>query len=347
MAAQAAEMQYPVLADFKGQGTLYEGLVRTLQDGSFVHAYLISGPEGIGKRSLARCMAQSLLCTGENPPCGKCPACMQVRDENHPDVLIERVGAPLNPEEDHRKKSISVDEMRYLLSLVGQHTFTGGRRVVIIEQAEKMTTPAANALLKTLEEPPEGTVFLLLTDSTEMLLPTIVSRCRTLRMHAWSDAYIQQMLINRGVSAEMARKAASVSGGSIGKAIAVAADEDFWSRRDEVMRDFFGIASRGEILRVSTALKERKDDAQELLDDLEDMIRTLLLIRLGRQDDALLAEYPAPWQRMAVSAPLESFITLSDALSEARKLRVNQVTWQAVVEKLLLRMMEERSKWST
>lgn len=337
----------PRLSDFSGQGALYDGLMRTLQEGTFVHAYLISGPEGIGKRTLARLMAQHLLCEGESKPCGACPACIQVADGNHPDVIIERPGEPLCPEVERGRKLIPVAEMRYLLSLVGQHTFAGGRRIVIIEQADKMNPQAANALLKTLEEPMDGTVFLLLTDAPELLLDTIVSRCRAMKLHPWEDAYVLRTLTQRGVPQEMAERAVAVCGGSIGRALSIAADEDFWKVREEVMRDFFDLPSRGEILRVSSAWKDRKDDAEALLADLEDMIRTLLLVRLGRQSDGLLRDYPAAWRNMAASADLEAFIRLMDAVSDARRLRQNQVTWQATLERLLLRMMEEKSKWST
>lgn len=333
--------------EWVGQGQKLEQLMRSVQAGRIVHALLFTGPRGTGKRTAANWFAQAMLCTGEEKPCGACPACVQVHQGNHPDVLVEKPGEPLCPEVERGRKLIPVDEMRYLLSLVGQHTFTGGRRVVIIEQADKMNPQAANALLKTLEEPPEGTVFLLLTDAPELLLSTIVSRCRSLKMHPWEEAYVRRVLMERGIADDMARRSAAVSGGSIGRALEIAADADYWQRRSDVMKDFFGLAARGEILRVSSAWKDRKDEAGELLNDLEDMLRTLLLVRLGLQDEALLADYPEAWQRMAASAELNVFINLMDAVCDARRLRANQVTWQAVVERLLLRMMEERSKWST
>ena len=335
------------LSDFSGQGALYDGLVRTLREGQFVHAYLISGMQGVGKRTLSRLMAQYLLCEGQEKPCGVCPACIQVADGNHPDVIVVTPGKPLSPDVRTGMQSIPVDEIRYVLSLVGQHTFTGGRRVVIIEQAEKMNPQAANALLKTLEEPLPDTIFLLLTDAPELLLTTIISRCRALKLHPWPDETVLKALREHGVAEDMARRALAVCGGSIGRAIEVAADEDFWQRRRDVMQDFFGIEKRSDILKVSAAWKDRKEDAQSLLDDLEDMLRTLMLVHLGRQDQALLAEYPEAWQRMAASAELKAFINLMEAVSEARRLRGSQVTWQAVVEKLLLRLMEEKSKWST
>jgi len=337
----------PVLSDFKGQGALYDGLIRTLDEGTFVHAYLISGASGMGKRTLARLMAQHLLCTGEHKPCGECSACIQVREGQHPDLITVAPGKPLSPDVKAGMAGIPVDEIRYVISLVGQHTFIGGRRVVIIERAEKMNPAAQNALLKTLEEPLAGTVFLLLSESPELLLSTIVSRCRALKLHPWADDVVLAALRNYGVEEDMARRALSVSGGSIGRAIAVAADEAYWQRRQDVMQDFFGVSSRVEVLKVSTAWKDRKEDADALLNDVEDMLRTMMLVRFSRQDDSLLADYPAPWQEMARAADLSAFMGLMDAVSEARKLRMNQVTWQAVVEQLLLSLMEEKNKWST
>ncbi len=347
MLERSDAVKAPVLSDFAGQGALYHGLMHTLQTGSFVHAYLISGMPGMGKRTLSRLLAQYLLCTGEDKPCGACPGCVQVRKDEHPDVVTVTPGKPVSPDVKPGLQGIPVDEIRHVISIVGRHTFVGGRRIVIIERADKMNAPAQNALLKTLEEPLADTVFLLLTDSPELLLPTIVSRCRALKLHPWPDETALAALRARGVEEGLACQALHVSGGSIGKALSVAADESYWQRRHDVMQDFFGIEGRSEILRVSTAWKERKDASDALLDDLEDMVRTLLLVRLGRGDERLLDDYPAPWQKMAREGELNEFIQLSAAVCEARRLRASQVTWQAVVEKLLLALMEEKSKWST
>ncbi len=337
----------PVLADFAGQGALYDGLIRTLKEGTFVHAYLISGLEGMGKRTLARLMAMYLLCSGQEKPCGVCPACVQVAQDEHPDVLTVVPGKPLSPDVKAGLVGIPVDEIRFVISQVGQYSFTGGKRIVIIQQAEKMNQAAQNALLKTLEEPLSDVIFLLVTDAPELLLPTIVSRCRALKLHPWPDATIRKALKRQGVPEAMAEQALHVAGGSIGKALAVAADEKYWQRRKDVMADFLGITGRSDILRISAAWKDRKEESDALLDDVEELLRTLMLVRFGQQDASLLQDYPEPWQRLAREGEIGAFITLMDALSEARKLRANQVTWQAVVEKLLLRLMEEKSKWST
>ena len=339
----------PVLRDFAGQGAVYDGLMRTLESGSFVHAYLISGLKGMGKRTLAKLMTQYWLCEAQSgdKPCGVCPSCVRVRDDNHPDVLLVQPGIPISSQVDAGRKTIPVEDIRAVIEITGRHTFEGGRRIVMIRQADKLTPAAQNALLKTLEEPQEGTVFLMVTDAPELLLPTIVSRCRALKLHPWPDEVVLAALRRRGVPDDRAKAALQVCGGSIGRAIDMAADEAYWQRRRDVMKDFFAIPGRSDILRVSTAWRERKDASDELLDDIEDMIRTLMMVRLGRQDETALADYPAPWQRMAKEAELASFARLMDAVADARRFRANQVTWQAVAERLLLCLMEERSKWST
>ena len=325
----------PALQDFVRQGAVYDGLMKTLREGTFVHAYLISGMEGVGKRSLAQAMGQYLLCTGADKPCGVCPGCIQVREGNHPDVTVVR------PE-----KSIQVETIREVIRKAGEHTYVGGRRIIRIEQAEKMTPAAQNCLLKTLEEPVEGTVFLLITDAPGLLLPTIISRCRALKLHPWPDDVVMAALKRQQVNDIRAQEALHVSGGSIGRALSVAADEAYWQRRDEVMRDFFALEGRSQILQVSNRWKDKRDQSDALLDDIEDMIRTLMLVRLGQRDRSAVQGYPPPWQRMAADGDTAAFVQLMDAVREARQLRGNQVTWQAVVEKLLLRLMEEKNRWS-
>lgn len=328
----------PLLSDFAQQGAVYAGLMKSFQDDRAVHAYLISGAEGCGKRTLARLMAQYLLCRGEQKPCGKCISCQQMANDNHPDVLYVR------PE----KSVIKVDVIRdTVIPKVSEHTYEGGRRIVMIEQAEKMNASAQNSLLKTLEEPVDGTVFLLTTDAPALLLPTIISRVREIKLHPWPGDYIFRVLTNRGVAEDRARDAVQVCGGSIGHALAVAQDEKYWQRRQDVMKDFFSLTSRSDILRVSGQWKDRKEEAGELLDDIDDMIRMLLLVRLGQADANTIAAFTQPWQRMAREGDTADFIILKDAVCDARWLRQNQVTWQAVVERLLLRIMEEQSKWST
>lgn len=329
----------PHLRDFAAQGAVFSGLMPTLREGTFVHAYLISGMRGVGKRTLARLMAQYILCRGEkgDEPCGECPACMRVLDGTHPDVVR------LLPEKD--KKNITVEQVRALVALAGEHTYEGGRRILLIEQAERMNPQAQNALLKTLEEPQAENVFLLLCEDTSLLLPTIVSRCRGIKLHPWPDDVVLHALELAGTPPEHRAEAAYLSGGSIGQALEMAGDTAFWQRREEVMRDFFALTARSPILGVSNQWKDRREQAEELLRDVEEMLRTLWLAHVGMVDFKQLAAYPEPWQRLARQADDATFARLMDAVFEARRRRNNQVTWQAVVEGLLLHMTEELQPW--
>lgn len=333
------QLAAPGLRDFAAQGAVFDGLMQTLRTGNYVHAYLLCGMNGVGKRTLARLMAQYILCRGEKQeePCGQCPECIRFLDGTHPDVVY------LRPEKE--RKNITVDQIRSLVALAAEHTYAGGRRIICVEQAEKMNPQAQNALLKTLEEPQAENVFLLLCEDTALLLPTIVSRCRVVKLHPWPKQVILNALERAGAPAEHQEEAAVLAGGSIGLALATATDADFWERRAEVMGDFFTLTSRSQILGISNRWKDRRDQAEELLRDVEEMLRSLWLAHVGLLDAQGIASFPISWQRLAREGEDAVFTRLLDAVFEARRRRANQVTWQAVVEGLLTHMTEEIQPW--
>ena len=335
------------LRDFIAQGTACEGLVKTLEDGRFVHAYLITGQEGVGKRTLAREIAKFLLCTGEHKPCNECAACQQVQQGTHPDLLTVRAGYHVSSDQptETGKNFIIVDTIRELVAKVNEHAYEGGERIVIMEHAEKMNASAENALLKTLEEPPENVLFLLLTDTPGALLPTIVSRCRQVALHPWPDSTVKRVLQEHGFTGIRAAQAVQASGGSIGKALEMAGDEAYWENREKVMRQFLDIPDYSSVYGTANEWKDAKDQGMELLDDLEDMVRTLLLCHIGQADEELIADYPAAFQKMAKEGDNNSLLRLLDSIHNARKKRLSQVTWPAVLERLLLDIMEEKKKW--
>ena len=150
------------------QADLWQSLAGRSQQ---AHAYLLHGPAGSGKRALAEHFAAFLLCKSplEQPPCGQCSACKLYAADTHPDL------ARLQPEEEG--KGILIASVRELVAKILQTSQQGGRKVIIVEPAEAMTTGSANALLKSLEEPAGSTVFLLISHQFSFLLPTIKSRC--------------------------------------------------------------------------------------------------------------------------------------------------------------------------
>lgn len=169
-------------AQVVGQEHVKDVLTAALARGRIGHAYLFSGPRGVGKTTTARLLAMAVNCEAENPaerPCGVCESCRLVRQGNHPDVT-ELDAASNN----------SVDDIRELRERVRLASIRGGRRVWVLDEAHMLSKAAANALLKTLEEPPPGLVFVLATTEPEKLPPTVLSRCQHFRFRRLSEEEI-------------------------------------------------------------------------------------------------------------------------------------------------------------
>ena len=157
--------------DVVGQGHVKDVLKVALEQGRLGHAYLFSGPRGVGKTTTARLIAMTANCTGPDPkPCGECESCLSVRAGSHPDVM--EIDAASNN---------SVDDVRDLREKVGLAAMRGGKKIYILDEAHMMSRSAFNALLKTLEEPPPHVIFILATTEPEKIIPTILSRCQHYR----------------------------------------------------------------------------------------------------------------------------------------------------------------------
>lgn len=193
------------------------------------HAWLITGPPGSGRSVAALCFAAALQCTSEGiPGCGECRACTTTMAGTHGDVRR------IIPE----GLSIGVDEMRAIVQIASRRPSTGRWQIVVIEDADRLTEGAANALLKVVEEPPASTVFLLCAPSVdpEDIAITLRSRCRHVALVTPPTAAIAQVLVdNDGLSVEEAQWAASVSGGHVGRARRLATDPDARERRSRAL----------------------------------------------------------------------------------------------------------------
>jgi DNA polymerase-3 subunit delta' len=194
------------------------------------HAFLFVGPEGVGKKLFARTFAQALLCE-RNPeaaldPCGACPGCKQVESGTHPDVL-----SVAKPEDRHE---LPIKVIRDLNHDLGLKPMRGGRRIAIVDDADDLSEEAANAFLKTLEEPPPGSVLILVGTGAEAQLDTVVSRCRVLRFEPLPERELALVLLESGATddAEEARRLASLGEGSVRRALGLASPELEGFRRD-------------------------------------------------------------------------------------------------------------------
>ncbi|AXB45678.1 DNA polymerase III subunit delta' [Amycolatopsis albispora] len=224
--------------------------------GAMTHAWLFTGPPGSGRSVSARTFAAALQCiTGVG--CGQCPGCRTTLSGTHADVRL------VVPE----GLSISVAEMRALVQAAARRPTTGRWQVVIIEDADRLTEGAANALLKAVEEPPERTVFLLCapSDHPEDVSVTIRSRCRLVNLRTPSAAAIAQVLAERdGVPPDRAEWAASVCGGHVGRARRLATDENARERREAVLRIPLGLRHPSDVFTCADGLiKVAEADASE------------------------------------------------------------------------------------
>ncbi len=189
------------------------------------HAWVFTGPPGSGRSLAALAFAQALICTHDG--CGTCNECRSARAGSHPDVEIVRTEG----------LSIKIDEVRELLTRVAWAPAMGGWRVVVMEDADRLTEPAANALLKAIEEPGGRTVWLLCAPTLHDLLPTIRSRCRHMQLHTPTTEAVTQLLTNRdGIDPKMADFAARVSQGHIGRARYLATNESVRNTRTTIMK---------------------------------------------------------------------------------------------------------------
>ena len=175
-------------SDIQGQEKAIHILQCAIQNRHIAHAYLFAGPEGVGKKRTALALAQYLNCAAPDlntfTSCGNCPSCIQSVSGSQPDILmLEPDGA-----------SIKIEQIRTLLSKVSLRSYENAYKVIIINDAHLMTEQAANCLLKTLEEPTDNTVFILITAQVQNLPVTILSRCQQISFHLLSPSVIQDIL---------------------------------------------------------------------------------------------------------------------------------------------------------
>jgi DNA polymerase-3 subunit delta' len=209
MSTQTKALPWPVV----GHRWAVELLRHTLAAGRAPHALLITGPPSIGKGTLARSLAQALLCTAEQKPCGTCRACRRVESGNHPDMRW------VEPEREYLK----IDQVRELTRQLALAPVEGHWQIAILDRFETATAGAANALLKTLEEPPPNVVMVLLAQEAEALLPTITSRCQILALRILPRTTIEKALVERwDVPPDQARLLSHISSGRLGWAVTAA-----------------------------------------------------------------------------------------------------------------------------
>ena len=334
--AMGDERPLPGFEELAGQSAHLPRLREEFARGAQVHAYLFCGPRGTGKRSAARLLAMTALCVGEGTkkPCLTCGPCRRVMSLTHPDVHV------LLPEKD--KKSIGVDAMREVIEEVAVRSFEGGQKAIIFPRAELLTPAAQNALLKTLEEPPQGTVFFLCTDQPAALLPTIVSRCRTVRFHPLSVEDAARRLEALGETPERAAQKARMAEGCVGQALEIS--DALLALRFELTKAAFSVRHAGDIPAVTAAYKDDKELQRQAIDVLEGAARDILLAQSGAAslEHALYAPQAEQYAR---AVPLSGALALFETIMSAKRMLASNVAFASALETILLKISEEYRQW--
>lgn len=327
-------------ADILGHRAAIARLWGALARDELHHAYLFEGPEGVGKHTVAVRLAMAANCTGEAdpPPCGVCPTCEQIRAGHHPDVLV------LEPAAERATPIISVDQVREVVRVAGYHRYGARRRFILIDPAEAMPDPAANALLKTLEEPPAGTGFILVATHSSALLPTVLSRCQRIRFSAVPDDALEAWLRERGI--QEAGSVARASLGCPGRALSLAEGqlEERRALRDRLLAVLEG--DIGDLFEWSAELCSGKRPqwrprVTEVLDILDDLLRDTAIRATGAEVPLLNAEGSEVVQNWVHRLWPDGVTRCAEAVSEAREELERNVAGRTLMDALLSRVAKE------
>ena len=325
-------------------------LIGLIHSGRLSHACLISGPRGVGKRTLAGKMIKALFCdafgTGKcpcagddgYPPCGeeacarKCPctnhfSCRRVEKRTHPNLLF--------PQSSKKGKPPGVDEIRRdVLSPLASTALEKGNRAVLLENADQLNASAQNALLKMLEEPDGHTYFLLTADQLMLVLPTIRSRCEQIRLGAWSGERLKKTLLARGFTEEEVKEILPFCGGSIGRALEIHRDKALRKSLETVRNTFLAVTDPCGVPEALKTLRDARDNAGDCLEMLEEVLSA----RLSGETDA---EANDVWQ----SLPRQAVSSILAAVIETRHRMEFNVGWPTSAERLLYHITEEIQVW--
>ena len=250
--------------DVKDQDRLIGRLQEDIRGGQLKHAYLFIGPKGIGKRTLAQAFAKTVFChelRGGTDACDDCEVCRILEHDNHPDFYL------MQPE---AGKDYRIEAIREMQKTLPYKPVAGEYRVILLDEAERLGATCGNALLKSIEEPPEGTIFLLVSSSLEALLPTIVSRCQIMRLAPLTPDTVKELFMSDyGMDEKQAAMLAGLSASSM-----AAAD---YSSEADAMSEWLDFQE------IDRMIRERPHELWDLSQSLEKQERLVQVIGYWRK----------------------------------------------------------------
>ena len=323
-------------ADIVGQEHLKEHLENAIKMDKVSHAYIINGEKNAGKEFIAKTMA--LQCENRQgiEPCGECHSCKQALSGNHPDIIFIT----------HEKPgTIGVDDIRRQINNdVAIKPYKGPWKIYIMNEGEKMTVQAQNALLKTLEEPPAYAVLLILAANVDSLLPTVLSRCVVLNMKPAKDAQIKKYLMETmEIPDYKADICVAFARGNVGKAKLLANSEEFDKVKEEAIILLKNIREM-ELNEIVTAIKkinEYKFDVNDYLDILSIWYRDVLLFKATHDANHLIFREEIQYiRKVADKSAYEGIEKIIDALEKSKQRLSANVNFDLTMELLLLTIKE-------
>lgn len=326
-----------VFKDIIGQEQIKEHLQNAIHTNKISHAYIINGEKSSGKEFIAKVFSMALQCEKEGDnPCQECHSCKQALSSNHPDiikVIHEKPG------------TISVEDIRAQVNNdVVIKPYSSPYKIYLINEAEKMTVQAQNAILKTLEEPPEYVVILLLTTNVDVLLPTILSRCVVLNMKPVADELIKKYLMEQmQVPDYKAEVCVAFARGNVGKARLLAASEDFENVKGEAISllKYIQDMELHEIVAAIKKINEYKLEVGDYLDIIAIWYRDVLLFKATRDvNHMIFREEITTIRKVAQRSSYEGIEEIIEALGKAKRRLDANVSFELTMELLLLTIKE-------
>lgn len=325
--------------DITGNEQIIKSMKSAVRNSMVSHAYIISGDEGSGKKMLASALAKTLLCeNGGDDACGKCISCRTFEAGNNPDVIY------VYPK---KTRALSVDDVReQITSDVNIKPYNHKYKIYIVPKADTLTVPAQNALLKTLEEPPEYAVIILLAENTGAFLETILSRCVLFKIKPLSDDKVRSYLVAKGQAGEKeAEIFAEYSQGSIGRAITFAKSEEFAGLRDEVREILKNISKMSwyDLTAAAASLEKYRE-----LADVTDMIylwyRDVLVYKTTGKESLLTEkDMTSAIRTEAERSSFDGLYKIPGFINEAKKQIRQNVNYVFALEMLFINIKGELS----
>ncbi|MBO4846198.1 MAG: DNA polymerase III subunit delta [Lachnospiraceae bacterium] len=328
----------PKFSDIIGQDMIKEHLINAINTGNVSHAYIINGERFSGKEYIAKVFAMALQCENRDgaDPCGECHACKQALSANQPDIIHLT----------HEKPNvITVDDIREQINGdIVIKPYACDRKIYIINEAEKMNVQAQNALLKTLEEPPEYAVIIILTTNVDALLPTILSRCVVLNMKPVEDSLVKEFLMKYvQVPDYKAEVCAAFARGNIGKAKILASSEEFDKIKTEAIALLKHIDEMNinDISKTIKQMNEYKLEINDFLDILAIWYRDALMFKATADANNLIFRDEIRFIKQTASrSTYEGLEIILKALDKAKSRLSANVSFDLTMELLLLTIKE-------